>query len=79
MSVGEVIPLAVADLFRTSMRIAPAGVSLITARDADGGFHGMAVTSATSLSMSPPSMLVAVNRSASVHPIISSSHRFAST
>ena len=58
------------------MRIAPAGVSLITARDADGGFHGMAVTSATSLSMSPPSMLVAVNQSASVHPIISSSHRF---
>jgi len=37
------------------MRIAPAGVSLITARDADGGFHGMAVTSATSLSMRPPS------------------------
>ena len=76
MAVGEVSPRAVADLFRTSMRIAPAGVSLITARDADGGFHGMAVTSATSLSMSPPSMLVAVNRSASVHPIISSSHRF---
>jgi hypothetical protein len=76
MAVGEVSPRAVADLFRTSMRIAPAGVSLITARDADGGFHGMAVTSATSLSMRPPSMLVAVNQSASVHSIISSSHRF---
>jgi flavin reductase (DIM6/NTAB) family NADH-FMN oxidoreductase RutF len=76
MAVGAITPRALADLFRASMRIAPAGVSLVTARAADGGFHGMAVTSATSLSMSPPSMLVAINRSASVHPIISSSRRF---
>jgi flavin reductase (DIM6/NTAB) family NADH-FMN oxidoreductase RutF len=76
MTVGVVTPHALTDLFRASMRIAPASVLLVTARDVDGSFHGMAVTSATSVSMSPPAMLVAVNRSASIHPIISLSGRF---
>lgn len=69
-------PETVKESFRTSMRITAASVSLITATDSDGGYHGMAVTSAVSLSMDPPSMLVAVNRSASIHPIIMSSGRF---
>jgi flavin reductase (DIM6/NTAB) family NADH-FMN oxidoreductase RutF len=58
------------------MRITAASVSLVTATDRDGVFYGMAVTSAISVSMSPPSMLVAVNRSASIHPVISSSGKF---
>lgn len=69
-------PANVTESFRASMRITAASVSLITATDSDGVYHGMAVTSAVSLSMDPPSMLVAVNRSASIHPIISSSGRF---
>jgi len=66
---------ALAGRFRASMRMPASSVSLITARNADG-YHGMAVTSATSLSMSPPSMLVAVNRSASIHPVIVETGRF---
>ncbi|NTG45500.1 flavin reductase family protein [Rhizobium rhizogenes] len=76
MMAVTVSPESVTDLFRASMRIMAASVSLITTRDRAGAFHGMAVTSATSLCMSPPSMLVAVNRSASIHPIISDTGKF---
>lgn len=64
------------DLFRASMRIPASSVSLLTATDRTGQFHGMAVTSAISVSMSPPSMLVAVNRSASIHPVIVDTGKF---
>ena len=76
MTAGAITPRTLADLFRASMRIFPASVSLLTARDVDGSYHGIAVTSATSVSMSPPSMLVAVNRAASIHPIISLNGQF---
>lgn len=33
----------------------------------NGRYHGMTATAVTSVSMSPPSLLVAVNRSASIH------------
>lgn len=64
------------DDFKASMRALAASVCLVTARGSDGTYHGMAVTSATSLSMDPPSMLVAVNKSASIHPIITETGRF---
>lgn len=51
--------------FRSAMRVTAASVSLLTCRDTAGSFQGMAVTSAASLSMAPPSMMVAVNRTAS--------------
>lgn len=76
MMVATISPESLSELFRASMRIAAASVSLVTARDADGRHHGMAVTSATSLSMSPPSMMVAINRSASIHPVILETGKF---
>jgi flavin reductase (DIM6/NTAB) family NADH-FMN oxidoreductase RutF len=63
--------------FRASMRAVAASVSLVTSCDTAGSWHGMAVTSATSLSMDPPSMMVAINRSASIHPVIETSGRYA--
>lgn len=62
--------------FKASMRFVASSVSLVTARDADGEWHGMAVTSAGSLSMDPPSMMVAVNRTASIYPVIQSTGHF---
>jgi flavin reductase (DIM6/NTAB) family NADH-FMN oxidoreductase RutF len=62
--------------FRTSMRATAASVALLTARSSDGTAFGMAVTSWGSLSMDPPSMLVAVNRTASVHAVIATSRHF---
>lgn len=64
-------PQSLADEFIIGMRSLAASVSIVTARDASGNQHGMAVTSAMSLSMDPPSMMVAVNKTASIHPIIS--------
>jgi flavin reductase (DIM6/NTAB) family NADH-FMN oxidoreductase RutF len=62
--------------FRASMRSAAASVALLTSSDGEGRYYGMAVTSWASLSMEPPSMLVASNRSASVHAVISKSRHF---
>ncbi|MDZ4311463.1 MAG: flavin reductase family protein [Cypionkella sp.] len=76
MTLHATKPHSLTDDFRSSMRVAAASVSLVTARDESGGFHGMAVTSAASLSMEPPSMMVAVNRSASIFPVISRTGRF---
>lgn len=65
-----------AEAFKASMRLVASSVSLVTARDANGEWHGMAVTSAGSLSMDPPSMTVAVNRNASIYPVIMQTGRF---
>jgi flavin reductase (DIM6/NTAB) family NADH-FMN oxidoreductase RutF len=69
--VEEFDPLSLIDRLRASMRSVAASISLVTSRDRDGGFYGMAVTSWSSVSMDPPSMMVAINRSASVHSVIS--------
>lgn len=52
--------------FRAAMRKLASTVTVITAVDADE-HHGMAATAVTSLSMDPPSLLVCVNRTASMH------------
>ena len=69
-------PALFAERLRQSMRASAISVSLITTRDLDGSFHGMAVTSANSLSMDPPSMMVAINRNASSHPVLLRSGAF---
>lgn len=62
------IPLSSAD-FRSAMRHLTAGVSIITAgRGRD--ITGMTVTSVTSLSVEPPTLLVSINRDASSFPLI---------
>lgn len=55
--------------FRTAMRRLAGGVSIITA-GRDGNISGMTVTSLTSLSASPPRVLVSVNRKASSFALI---------
>lgn len=55
--------------FRGAMRHLAGGVSVITAgRGRD--ITGMTVTSATSLSVDPPTLLVSINRNASSFPLI---------
>jgi flavin reductase (DIM6/NTAB) family NADH-FMN oxidoreductase RutF len=76
MSAQELVRSSIGEAFRASMRLVASSVSLVTARNAAGEWHGMAVTSAGSLSMDPPSMMVAVNQSASIHPVICQSGRF---
>ena len=61
-------PVSAAD-FRGAMRHLAGGVSVITAgRGKD--ITGMTVTSVTSLSVEPPTLLVSINRDASSFPLI---------
>jgi flavin reductase (DIM6/NTAB) family NADH-FMN oxidoreductase RutF len=66
------MPLA----FRDAMRQIAASVMLVTGRDVDGEPHGMVASSVIPVSMDPPSMLVAVNRNAGLHPVLRRTQRF---
>lgn len=61
--------------FRFAMRHAASSVAIVTACSA-GKVYGMTATAMTSVSMDPPSLLIAVNREASVHNPIHSTRRF---
>lgn len=65
-----------ADLLRNAMRRSAGGVSIITAgRGLERS--GMTITSAISQSMAPPTMLVAVDLTASTLPVLATSGCFA--
>jgi flavin reductase (DIM6/NTAB) family NADH-FMN oxidoreductase RutF len=76
MSAQDLVVRPMGEAFRASMRLAAASVSLVTSCDNAGVWHGMAVTSAGSLSMDPPSMMVAINRTASIYPVVHATGRF---
>lgn len=57
------------------MRKLVSGVAVITTYDGHEP-HGMTATSVSSLSFEPPSLLVCINRSASMHDILEASGRF---
>ena len=62
-------------LFRAAMRKLAAAVTVVTTVEADE-HHGMAATAVTSLSADPPSLLVCVNRQASLHDVVRRSQLF---
>ncbi|MFL6128487.1 MAG: flavin reductase family protein [Mycobacteriales bacterium] len=55
-------PAAFGEDFRRVMSAFPSGVSVVTARDAEGRPRGLTCSSLCSLSMDPPMMLACVNR-----------------
>lgn len=64
-----------ADVFKTALRRLAASVAVITTgRDSDA--VGMTATAVTSVSMDPPSLLVCVNRAASLHAAVARAGRF---
>lgn len=68
-------PAATAADFRGAMRHLTGGVSVITAGRAKE-ISGMTVTSVTSLSVEPPSLIVSINRAASSWPLIARHRAF---
>lgn len=56
-----------ADSFKEAMARLAGGVSLVTTRDGQGIPLGMVATAVTSVSAEPPTVLVCVNRSASLY------------
>lgn len=61
--------------FRRSMRALTSTVSIISTA-CDGENFGMTATAVTSVSMAPPSLLICVNKSASLHSPLVRSRRF---
>ena len=61
--------------FLTSMRGVTSTVSVISAK-LDDVRHAMTATSVISLSMNPPSMLVCINKEASIHSVITLNSSF---
>lgn len=59
----------------SAMRRFGQSVCIITSRRPEGRV-GIVATAVTSLSLDPPSLLISVNRSSSIHPIISARSRF---
>jgi len=55
----------------------PSGVSVVTARDADGCSHGITVSSYASLSLDPPLMLICIDTRSRIHPVLSVARSFA--
>ena len=55
-------------LFRSALSRFAAGVTVVTARDGDGGDHGMTVSAFSSLSLEPPLVLVCLDETATLLP-----------
>ena len=64
--------------FKQAMRRHAGGVCIVTCRDGSE-INGMAVTSATSFSMAPPSVLVCLNETASLLPLVQRAGAFGLT
>ena len=64
------------DLFRQAFRRYATTVVIVTYFDADGRASGMTATSMCSLSPSPPSLLVCINRSSRAHAEITDRGRY---
>ena len=62
---------------RTGMRRLAASVCVITALDSSGERHAMTATAVTSVSDDPASLLVCINRTTSLHDVITQGQRFA--
>ena len=70
-------PAELAASFKAAMRRLAATVTIVTNSDAETGRRsGMTATAVTSLSVDPPSLLVCVNRSASMHASFTAGRRF---
>src|ERR687889_328985 len=65
------------DAFRAVLGRFASGVTVVTTRDARGLDHGMTVSAFCSLSLTPPLVLVCVDHTASVYPVISEAPHFA--
>ena len=68
--------LDLGEALKIGMRRLASGVCVISAVDAEGAPYAMTATSVTSVTDSPASMLVCVNKSTSMHGAISSGKRF---
>jgi flavin reductase (DIM6/NTAB) family NADH-FMN oxidoreductase RutF len=65
------------DAFRAVMGRFASGVTIVTAIDADGTAHGMTVSAFSSLSLSPPLVVVCIDEAASMYDVLATCEHFA--
>jgi flavin reductase (DIM6/NTAB) family NADH-FMN oxidoreductase RutF len=65
------------DAFRSIMGRFASGITVVTTRDTDGRDHGLTVSAFCSLSLSPPLVLVSIDKEASMHPALIANSHFA--
>src|SRR5271163_703284 len=65
------------DLFRRACGLFATGVAVVTTRAADGNPHGLTINSFSSLSLAPPLVMVAIDRSCAVLNAFESSGYYA--
>jgi flavin reductase (DIM6/NTAB) family NADH-FMN oxidoreductase RutF len=65
-----------ADEFRAALGRFATGVTILTARDAKGGDHGMTVSSFASVSLSPPLVLACIANDADMHAVLKNATSF---
>jgi flavin reductase (DIM6/NTAB) family NADH-FMN oxidoreductase RutF len=63
--------------FRSALARFATGVTVVTSRDGDGRDVGMTVSAFSSLSLSPPLILLCVDHAASVAPVLCHTEHFA--
>ena len=63
-------------LFRATMGRLVTGVTVLAARERDGGLIGMTASAVTSLSFDPPMLLACVGHSAAAHQALTQGDRF---
>jgi len=69
--------MELAETLKTAMRHLPSGVAIVTSRHPETGApNGLAASSVISVTMDPPSMLIAVNRAGSSHQAIKEAGAF---
>ena len=64
------------EAMKAGMRRLASGVTVITTLDDEGNRHAMTATSVTSLSDSPASLLICVNKSSSLFPVLKAGAKF---
>ena len=76
MSNSTIAPAQITVEFKQAMRRLASTVTIISTSDADGNRHGMTATAVNSIAADPPSLLICVNHSASIHTPLTQRGRF---
>jgi len=67
---------ASSDEFRAALSRFPSGITVVTSREESGDFHGMTVSAFCSVSLSPPLILVCIEKTTGSHRALKESGVF---
>ena len=68
--------MSIQDNFRLAMRRYIYSVSILSNKDEEGNSNAITVSSVTSISMEPPSLLVCINKNSRIHDTLKEGSKF---